>query len=246
MTTKLQNDPLLEGYDRYMPFLSEVRKRVIFIFVIFIIASSIGFIYYENIIRTILGTFDLEGVNIVFTSPFQFVNLAINSAFAVGTIVVFPLLLWQIILFARPALTKQEFKLLILLLPLSVLLFVSGMAFGVLIMKWIIVIFYAKSKQLQIGNFLDVSQLLSQVIMTGVLMGVAFQFPVVLTILLKLKIITYKILAKQRVLAYIISLIFAALLPPTDILSLVLLTIPLIALFELTLVINKYILRTHV
>jgi len=245
MTKSHTEKPILEGYDRYMPFLLEVRQRLLFVFAVFFVFSALGFIYYEKVIRTILGLFSLKGVNIVFTSPFQFINLAINSGFMIGSITVFPLIIWQIILFARPALTKHEFTLILSLLPLSILLFISGMGFGILIMKWVIMLFYAKSAELNIGNFLDVSQLLSQVLITGVLMGIAFQFPVVLTILLKTKVIVYKALSDKRMIAYGISLLFAAVLPPTDVLSLIILTIPLIVLFELTLGLNKYILKTH-
>ena len=113
-------------------------------------------------------------------------------------------------------------------------------------MRWVIMLFYAKSQQLQIGNFLDVSQLLSQVILTGVLMGVAFQFPIILTLLLKTGMVLYKNISDKRIIAYGLSLLFAAILPPTDVLSLIILTIPLILLFELTLALNKYILKTHV
>ena len=246
MPSKQHAASVIEKSEQYMPFLLEVRRRIIFAFAVFFVASALGFIYYEKIIRAILSAFELEGVNIVFTSPFQFINLAINSGFMVGAIVVFPLIIWQIILFTRPALTKQEFRLILSLLPLSILLFLSGMGFGVLIMRWVIMLFYAKSQQLQIGNFLDVSQLLSQVILTGVLMGVAFQFPIILTLLLKTGMVLYKNISDKRIIAYGLSLLFAAILPPTDVLSLIILTIPLILLFELTLALNKYILKTHV
>ncbi|OGK57058.1 hypothetical protein A3H83_03675 [Candidatus Roizmanbacteria bacterium RIFCSPLOWO2_02_FULL_39_8] len=120
------------------------------------------------------------------------------------------------------------------------------MVFGIVIMRYMIILFYEKSLQLHIGNFLDVSQFLSQVIITGLLMGIGFQFPIFLTILLKVKIIKYKALVDKRIFAYAISLLFAALLPPTDLLSLVFLTIPLILLFELTVILNRFILRNHV
>jgi sec-independent protein translocase protein TatC len=246
MTKKSSTSPLIEGSERYMPFLMEVRRRAVLIGAVFFISSALGFIYYERIIRVILRTFELEGINIVFTSPFQFINLAINSALMVGAIVVFPMLIWQIIMFVRPALTKAEFKITLSLLPMSIILFLTGMSFGVVIMRWVITLFYAKSVELNIGNYLDVSQLLAQAIMTGVLMGVAFQFPVVLTMLLKTRMIAYEALASKRLIAYGISLVFAAILPPTDLLSLVLLTAPLIILFELTLALNRYILKTHV
>lgn len=236
----------MKPYERYFPYLTEVRRRLVFIAVVFIIASVFGFIYYQDIIRALLSIFDLRGVNIVFTSPFQFINLAINAAFLVGTVVVFPLVIWQILLFARPALTKHEFQVVMFLLPLSIALFIFGMGFGVMIMRYIVVLFYEKSLQLQIGNMLDVSQLLAQVLTTGLLMGIAFQFPIVLTLLLKARIIMYRALVDKRIMAYGVSLLFAAILPPTDLLSLVLLTIPLIVLFELTLILNRFILKTHV
>ena len=69
--------------------------------------------------------------------------------------------------------------------------------------------------------------------------------PVVLTALMRLKVVPYKTIAKQRLVAYCGSLIFAALLPPTDILSLVLLTMPLVFLFEITLILNRIVLKTH-
>jgi sec-independent protein translocase protein TatC len=236
----------MKPYAQYFPYLTEVRRRLVFIAVVFIIASVCGFLYYQDIIRALLRIFDLQGVNIVFTSPFQFINLAINAAFLVGTVVVFPLVIWQILLFALPALTKHEFQIVMFLLPLSIGLFIFGMGFGFMIMRYIVVIFYEKSLQLQIGNMLDVSQLLAQVLTTGLLMGIAFQFPIVLTLLLKARIIMYRALVDKRIIAYGTSLVFAAILPPTDLLSLVLLTIPLIILFELTLVLNRFILKTHV
>ena len=53
---------------KYSPFFSEIRKRLIFTLSVFAVFSSVGFIYYENIVRFILKIFALDGLNIVFTS----------------------------------------------------------------------------------------------------------------------------------------------------------------------------------
>lgn len=230
---------------KYSPFFSEIRKRLIFTLSIFIICSAVGFIYYENIVHFVLKIFALEGLNIVFTSPFQFLSLAVNSALLVGFIAIFPAAVFQILSFIRPALRPKEFKTVMALLPIGLLLFITGFAFGVAIMKYVVLIFYQKSVELNIGNFLDVSLLLSQILITATLMGIAFQFPIVLTILIRLKVIKYHTIVKQRLLIYGLSLIFAVLLPPTDLLSLVLLFLPLALLFELTLLLNRYILKSN-
>lgn len=99
-----------ETLELYMPFLMEIRKRLLFLVSIFLITGVLGFIYYEKLITLILKIFSLEGVNIVFTSPFQFVNLAITSGFSVAIVILFPLILFQFLSFLKPALREREYK----------------------------------------------------------------------------------------------------------------------------------------
>ena len=171
----------------YFPFLEEIRKRLLFTISVFIVVSVIGFFYFEKLVYLLLKIVRLPGINIVFTSPFQFINLSISSALVAGLVVCFPLVLIQVLSFLRPALTPKEFKAIIYLLPISGFLFLGGFVFGFFIMKYVITLFYQKSQELNIGNVLDVSRLLSQILLTSALMGVASQYPVVITLLLKLK-----------------------------------------------------------
>lgn len=239
MAKQTENLELQEVINKYFPFFAEIRKRIFFIASIFFIGGIIGFFYYEKIIKFTIALLDLKGINVVFTSPFQFLNLAVNSALVVGIIVAFPFTIAQLLSFLKPALRKKEYKTIITLLPLSIILFVFGFSYGTLMMKYMLVLFYEKSLSLNIGNFLDISNLLSKIILTSTLMGLAFQFPIILTVLMKFKIITHKALKKQRFIAWSVALIFAAFMPPTDILSLMLLTLPLVILFETTLIFNR-------
>lgn len=230
---------------KYSPFISEIRKRLLFTISVFLISCAIGFFYYANIVKFILIIFGLDGLNIAFTSPFQFFSLSTNIAMLVGVTGTLPVVIFQLLSFIKPALKKSEYKTVIFLLPLSLLLFAAGFAFGVVIMKYVIVIFYQRSVDLSIGNLLDVSKLLSQIIITSMLMGLAFQFPTVFTILMRLKILKYQVFTKQRLWVYLASLVFSAFLPPTDLLSLFLMFLPLALLFELTLLLNRYVLKSH-
>lgn len=230
---------------KYSPFISELRKRLLFTVAIFLIFSIVGFFYYENVVRLILSIFGLEGVNVVFTSPFQFFSLSLNIALLLGVIGILPMAIFQFLSFIKPALKRSEYKKVLFLLPISLLLFAIGFIFGALIMKYVVIIFYQKSVELSIGNLLDISKLLSQIVLTATLMGSAFEFPIVFTILMKLNIVNYKYFVKRRLWIYAFSLLFTIMLPPTDILSLILLFLPLVLLFELTLLLNKYILKSH-
>ncbi len=228
-----------ENINKYFPLLAEVRRRLLFILSVFILFGIVGFFYYEKIITFIIGLLDLDGVNVVFTDQFQFLNLAISSSLLIGLIVSIPLFIYQLLTFLKPALKEKEYKSVMKLLPLSILLFLGGFVFGFTMMKWVIVIFYSKSIELNIGNMLDISRLLSQVLVTSALMGLAFQFPIIMSLLMDFKIVAHNTFIKQRPFAYVIAMIFAALMPPTDILSMTLLALPLVVLFELTLLLNR-------
>ncbi|MEX1068322.1 MAG: twin-arginine translocase subunit TatC, partial [Patescibacteria group bacterium] len=195
--------------DKYLPFLDEIRKRLRLLVFLFLGFAILGFVYYEPIITFSIRIFRLEGVNIAFTSPFQFINLAFSSGLAVGLIGTLPVVLYQIFSFLRPGLKKREYRLIMTLVPLAILLFAIGFFYGVGVMKYVIGLFYEKSTELEITNLLDISALLSQIIITSSMLGAAFEFPVILSALMKLKFLNYRTVASQRTVVYFICLVFA-------------------------------------
>ena len=239
-TTPLESPELKSAVGKFSPFFAETRKRLIVTLCVFAAATLAGFFFYERIIKFLIDILGLKGVNIVFTSPFQFINLAINSGIAMGLIFTFPLLIYQILSFLRPALRKKEFRMMVWFLPFSIILFLIGFSVGVYVMKWQIKLFLTKSVSLGIGNVLDVSHLISTVLLISVLMGIAFQFPIVTLLLLRIGIIKHNTLSEKRLWFYLGSIIFTILLPLDSILADVLLTLPLIVLFELTLILNRF------
>jgi len=225
--------------DKYSPFLIEARKRVFFTLFVFAASTLVGFVFYERIIKFLIDLLGLTGINLVFTSPFQYINLAIACGATTGLILSFPLLVAQVLFFLKPALREKEYKTVVGFLPFSLVLFLIGFAFGAFIMKWQIELFLAKSVSLGIGNILDISRLLTTVLLTSVFLGIGFQFPIVLLLLMRLGIIKRQQLAGGRKWVYLGSFLFAILLPADSILADVLLSLPLIILFEVTLIINR-------
>lgn len=231
--------------EKYSPYIREARKRIVFTLTAFAVATIVGFIFYEDIIRFLIKVLSLQGINIVFTSPFQFINLSISCGVVTGLVIVLPLIIYQVFHFLKPALKRKEYKLLGKLLPFSIFLFIIGFFFGAIIMKWQIEIFLTRSLSLGIGNILDISGLLSTVFLTSALMGLGFQFPIVLLILTRFGIIKRKQLASRRSWIYLGSFLFAILLPPDSIIADVFLSLPLIFLFELTLIIDIFLERSR-
>lgn len=234
----LSSPQLAALVSKYSPFLKEAKKRILFTLYVFVAAMFAGFFFYEDIIKFLISLLSLNGINMVFTSPFQFINLAISCGVATGVIAVLPLFIAQILSFLKPALMRKEFRMIVRAVPFCLILFLIGFIFGALIMKWQIEIFLTRSVALGIGNMLDISHLLSIVLITSALMGAGFQFPIVLLLLMRMGILNQHQLAKSRLWVYLGSFIFAILLPPDSILADILLSLPLIILFELTLLIN--------
>lgn len=224
--------------NQYSPFFKEIRRRLFVTLSVFTVATIAGFAFYEPIIKFLIDALSLKGINIVFTSPFQFINLAISCGVATGLVVVLPVFIAQTLSFLKPALRQKEYRIVVGWLPFSITLFLIGFTFGALIMKWQIEIFLSRSAALGIGNILDISRLLSTVLLTSALMGVGFQFPLILLALLRLGIINHQQLSRVRPWVYLGSFIFTIFLPPDSILADILLSLPLILLFELTLIVD--------
>jgi sec-independent protein translocase protein TatC len=224
---------------QYMPYILEIRKRLLFVVAVFIIASIISFIYFEPIIKKVMQFYDLKGLNIVFTSPFQYINLSVNTAIAIGVFVTFPLVIFQTLSFLKPALREKEYKLILSLIPLSIILFIAGFAFGGWTMKLIISVFLHQPKSLNIQNLWNIESFISNIFATSIFMGLLFQFPIVLTPLIRLKVIPYQKLVQYRATIYVALLILVMLLPGTDILTDFLMFFPLAFLFEFTLLLNR-------
>src|SRR5512145_803609 len=132
-------------FDKYSHFFTEIRKRVVGVVITFLVSMLLGFIFYEKIIGFLIGILSLKGINIVFTSPFQFISLAISCGIASGVIILIPLLIFQILSFLRPALKEKEFGIITKFLPFSFILFLIGFITGAMIMKWQIEIFLTRS-----------------------------------------------------------------------------------------------------
>ena len=219
-------------------YLNEIQSKVFKVAIVFVIGIIFGAVKNRWIITSLISIFNLENINIVLVSPYQFINLAISISILSGIIFAGPLLIYELLGFIKPALRPHEFRLITKLLPISIILFIAGFIFGVRILQFVIDIYVNTSQKFNIGNFWDIEAFLTQVVVMGTCMAIVFELPIVLTILLRLGVIDRNILTAQRKYVYAGLLIFDILLPPTDILSMSLIFIPLALLFEGTLLFN--------
>ena len=224
---------------KYTPYLKELQTKLFHVFLTFLVGGTLGFIYYQKILSFIMRLFHMDGINLVLTSPYQFIDLAVNTGLLTGLILALPLLGYHLLTFIRPALAEKEYRLILRLYPAAIVLFLVGFSFGAWIIQLIITIYSRTTVEFAVNNFWDVSHFFSQILMTGISLALVFELPIVLSALLRLKLIKLKMLQDSRRYIYAAILIFVAFLPPNDIISLALLAIPPLLLFEITLLLNK-------
>lgn len=166
-------------------------------------------------------------------------------SFVGGFILAFPFVFWEIWRFVKPALSKKELRRTRGIIFWVSLLFFMGVAFGYFILTPFMVNFYFSY---QLSPLIEIkptfSDYIENLIYLTVGIGVLFQLPLLVMFLSKIGIITPSFLRKYRKHALVVIIIAAAIITPsTDPFSLTLVTIPLYALFEISVLISARVFK---
>jgi sec-independent protein translocase protein TatC len=237
--TPTESSAIDNAVKKYLPYLQEIQRKLITTLIVILASGVLGFVYYQKILTFILGIFNLKGVTIVMSSPYQFIDLAVNTGIATGVIIAFPLIIYYLLGFLKPALGTKEYRLISRLVPLSLILFVIGFGFGAWVMQFVIDIYSKTALDFNVSNLWDISRFFSQTIIMGLCLALMFELPIIITLLIRLKIVKKEAVAKNRRFVVAAVVLIAALLPPNDVISLSILTIVPLFLFEIALLFNK-------
>jgi sec-independent protein translocase protein TatC len=228
-----------KNIEQFLPFLEDLRRRVYHGVILFAVVFLLSLFSTGIILRKLFNLINLDEVTITASSPFQFTDVAMNVGFFIAIMVSVPYIIYSFYCFVLPALSKSEKIKLFKYIPISIGLFVVGFSYGFFILTSALNILAAINVRFGIANYWNISLFLSQVSITSALLGLVFEFPIFLTLFIKLGMITPEILKNNRRIAYFITLCLTALLPPTDGLSLIAMTLPLVLLYEGTIFINN-------
>jgi sec-independent protein translocase protein TatC len=228
-----------KNIEKFLPFLEDLRGRLYHGIILFAVAFICGFFLTGIILKKVLEFVYIEQVTIATSSPFQFIEVAMDFGFFFAIIVSIPYLIYSFYAFIIPALTANERIKLLKSVPVSALLFIGGFFYGFFILNYALGVLANINVSLGVANLWNISQFLSQIFTTSALLGLVFEFPLLLTLLIKMDMITTPTLKSKRKVAYFLMLSLTAFLPPTDIVSLIAMTLPLMILYEVTILLNN-------
>lgn len=167
-----------------------------------------------------------------------------GTVIVVGLIIGSPILIYQIWKFVEPGLYPDEKHGLRFSSAFATFFFMLGIAFGYLVLTPLALQFFANySISAQIANEFDIMKYFSMVTTWSFGVGLLFELPVVIYFLAKMGVVTPEILRTGRRYALIVILVIAAILTPPDPISQIIVAIPLVALYELSILLASYTIR---
>ncbi len=175
-------------------------------------------------------------------------TLQINSSIIIGIMLGFPYLLWELWRFIKPALHEKERKAASGFVVYATFLFIVGVMFGYYVIAPESIAFLANYQvSASIENLFSIDSYLSSVSTLTLATGVVFELPILVFILSSLGILTPKFMRSTRRYAIVVILIVAAVITPTpDMLTMTIVSIPLLILYEVGILVSAVVERRKI
>lgn len=213
--------------------LDELRSRLIKVVVVFTGLSFFVYFFTENILSYLarpVGSF-------IFISVTGAFDARISLAFFGGLLLSLPFIFYQIWQFIVVGLKKGEQRTVLLLTIMSICLFLIGGVFAYSALVPFGIKFFLSFASMHMVPMLSIKEYLSFVGMLILLCGIMFEMPIVLLLMAKMKFVTPQVLSHKRREAVVILLVISAFITPqTDIMTQMMVFLPLIGLYEISLI----------
>lgn len=225
----------------FLDHIEELRWRIIYAIIGVLIFTIVAWIFIDPLIEIVLlkpardANASLQNLR-----PFGQLFLYIQVAIIVGIVVSIPNIFFQLWKFIAPAMKKQERKYILWIVFFSSFCFLAGIVFAYFVMLPLTMKFAAQFGTAEIANEFAIDEYMSIIISVMLAAGLVFELPMVSFFLSKLGILTPSFMRKYRRHAIVIILVLAAFLTPgADPVSQVILAVPLVLLYEISIFISK-------
>jgi len=213
--------------------LGELRGRLLIGLLTIAPAFVVAFIFQKRIVEWLTRPLpdDKDIITIGVIEPF---TTAVKVSLAAAVAVTLPILLYQLWAFLAPAVEESVQRVVAVFATLATLLFAGGVAFSYFIVLPRALDFLTNFNEDIFEIQIRASYYFSFVTVTLLATGLAFQMPIFILALVRLRVLTAERLRRNRRLGILFMVVFAVLLPTVDPVSLALEVIPLLVLFELS------------
>jgi sec-independent protein translocase protein TatC len=225
----------------FLDHIEELRWRIIYSLIGIVIFTIVAWVFINPLIEIVLLKPARDAhASLQNLRPFGQLFLYFQVAIIIGIVASIPNIFYQLWKFIAPALKKSERKYILRIVFFSTFCFLAGIAFAYFVMLPMAMKFAAQFGTEEIKNEFAIDEYMSIIISIMLSAGVVFELPMVSFFLSKLGILSPKLMRKYRRHAIVIIMVLAAILTPgTDPVSQVILAVPLVLLYEISIFISK-------
>lgn len=212
--------------------ISALAKRLKIVGILFLISTGMMFFISSDILSWIQA--DL-GFELFALTAYETLYTQLMIAFLGGFLLSLPVTIYEIILFLKPGLKENEYKVLRNYLPFSIILFAIGSTFSYqFVVKTSLNFFQSITEASSVGALWGLQNTIGFALRLSAMMGIIFQLPIAAVVLGKAGLINQGMMRKYRSYFIIAILIVSALATPPDMISQALVTLPVIGLYQLS------------
>lgn len=221
--------------------LEELRSRLVWSVVAVVVGAVLAGVFHETIIGVLVQP-AREHLSVtnkpVFTEVTELLGVVVRISVLGGLVVALPVLAYQVVLFVAPALNPAERRLALAFVPVASVLFMGGVAFAYFILLPPALRFLLTFGQDIATPMIRISAYVNLVVTLLVWLGVVFETPLLMFLLAKLGIVSYRGFARARRYLFVGAFVAGAIITPTfDPLNQTLVALPLIVLYEVGIVV---------
>ncbi|MBN8869824.1 MAG: twin-arginine translocase subunit TatC [Solirubrobacterales bacterium] len=219
--------------------LDELRSRIIYSLVFVAVAFAVCFWQSNHILDIAAAPLPEEHKALIVLAPTEAFMTTVTVCVYAALIVSAPFISYQLFAYVLPAFSPRERKAIMPLLITIPALFIVGCIFAYFVVVPAAIKFLLNFNDEQFAIQLRAREYYSFFSMTLLAGGAVFELPVVILALVRLRILSVQQLRKNRRYAYLICAILAAALPGVDPISMLIETVPLLVLYELSILLAR-------
>ena len=232
--------------DTFISHLVELRDRllraILAVLLVFLCLFPWAKDLYALLAQPLLAVLPTGG-QMIATDVVGVFLVPVKVAMLVAFVIALPYVLYQIWAFVAPGLYTHEKRLVVPLIFTSTLLFIAGMAFAYFLVFPIVFKFMASIAPEGVAWMTDIEKYLSFALTTFVAFGVTFEVPVAVVLLVHMNVVTVQKLKEIRPYVIVGAFVVGAIFTPPDVISQLLLAVPLWVLYELGILVAATMIR---
>lgn len=219
--------------------LDELRRRLFIVLIGLVLTTVAGWYLVPAVLSKLLQPALAAGARFIQLSPAEGFWVYFKLAVIIGLALDSPLILHQAMAFVWPALNRLERRYAAMLLPAVIFFFLMGLSFAYFLFLGPMFRFLLGFSIPGVTPAISISSYVSFVINLVVPFGLTFQLPVAVSLLAGLGLLTPRWLASNRKYAILVIFVLAAVLTPPDPLSQIVMAVPMVGLYELSILMAR-------